>query len=106
MKLSIDGGRVEGSYYYEKYKKDIRLRGSVDAQKAVLLEELDPAGNRTGVFTGRFTTGDTIEGTWSSPDGAKTMPFSVTAAQAQPKTLARGLDPTGPTRPRTARSRS
>lgn len=91
MTLAVEGQRVTGSYFYEKYKKPIQLAGAVDPDGTVLLIEGDGRGAETGRFEGRFTAGGAFEGSWSSPDGVKQMPFSVRPAGSPPPSP----DPTG-----------
>ena len=60
-----------GRYYYRTSLVDfilIRDRSKPDQWK-----ELDPKGNVSGCFT-LTCRGDTLEGTWSSPDGSRTLP--------------------------------
>lgn len=91
MSLKVEGQRITGSYYYEKYKKPIQLAGAVGPEGSVLLIESDGKGAETGRFEGRFTDSGAFEGTWSNPGGSKVLPFSVRPAGGPPPSL----DPTG-----------
>jgi hypothetical protein len=75
MKLGIQGNRLSGTYFYEKYRTDIPIQGTIDSQKKVVINEFDEKGNQTGVFKGKFTSARRIEGIWSKPNGSKAMPF-------------------------------
>jgi hypothetical protein len=78
MKLNFNGSSVSGAYYYEKYKTDIRLEGSLDDKGNISLTEFDPKdGNISGSFAGKFVSANRIEGRWIKGDGTKTLPFYV-----------------------------
>lgn len=81
-RLRREGDALDGTYFYERVKKDIALRGRVDASGAFTLEEFDPAGKPTGVFRGRWGEADTgaaeLTGEWSRPDGSRKMSFTLT----------------------------
>jgi hypothetical protein len=91
MTLKVEGQRVTGTYYYEKYKKPIQLTGAVGADGTVLLMEYDGKGAETGRFEGSFSPNGAFSGSWSSPDRSKEMPFSVRPSDGAASTL----DPTG-----------
>ncbi|PYS87859.1 MAG: hypothetical protein DMF64_22090 [Acidobacteria bacterium] len=82
MTLTRDGSNLSGSYFYTVHKQDIALKGTVDAKDNFTLAEFDASGHQTGTFTGRFVTGEHIEGQWSKPNG-QPMPF-VLETGAQP----------------------
>jgi hypothetical protein len=76
MKLMRSGEQVTGSYYYQKIGTKIDLRGTVDKDDNVLLEEFDSGGKQTGVFKGVWNLNAddglvTIAGNWSKPPGDK-----------------------------------
>ncbi len=79
MSLSIDGGSVTGSYYYNKYKTPISLSGEItnndEGGRSILLTEMNN-GVVSGQFLGTFN-GSSISGSWISADGEKEMPFYV-----------------------------
>ena len=81
MKLRREGNALAGSYFYENVRNELALRGSIDAQGNFNLQEFDAAGAQTGVFIGKWATGETgvveLSGTWSKPDGSRTMPFHL-----------------------------
>jgi len=81
MKLTREGERLAGSYYYKKIGKKIDLKGTVDKEGHLTLLESDPNGKQTGVFSGLWKADQdgmiTISGNWSQPEGQKKTAFSV-----------------------------
>lgn len=72
MKLVRSGDQLAGSYFYEKIGTRIDLRGNVDKEGNLTLEEFDKSGKQTGVFKGlwQVDSGDgliTLAGNWSKP---------------------------------------
>src|SRR5262249_12924935 len=55
MKLVRDGDKLSGQYFYQKIGTRIDLKGSIDSDNKVLLEEFDPAGKQTGIFKGLWS---------------------------------------------------
>src|SRR6267378_4449534 len=55
MKLTRDGEQPTGNYFYQKVGARIDLRGTVDRDNNVALEEFDRAGKQTGLFKGSWT---------------------------------------------------
>src|SRR5262249_37163146 len=73
--------RLEGFYYYDRYKQDILLLGSLDEQGNITISEYATPGKpATGVFKGSLS-GKMIQGRWESPDGKRSVEFELTAAQ-------------------------
>jgi hypothetical protein len=82
MVLTRQGGELRGHYFYEKYRKEIRLTGRVEAGGDFTLTETDQSGAETGSFRGRFDAPAqpaTLSGTWADAHGRRSLPFSVTA---------------------------
>src|SRR5678816_3784608 len=52
MKLVRTGDQLAGSYFYQKVGTRIDLRGNVDKDGNLTLEEFDKSGKQTGVFKG------------------------------------------------------
>src|SRR4030095_2091544 len=50
MKLFRTGEQLTGNYYYQKIGTRIDLRGTVDKENNVTLEEFDGGGKQTGMF--------------------------------------------------------
>src|SRR5829696_1352557 len=72
MKLVRTGDQLSGSYYYEKVGTRIDLRGVVDKDGNMTLEEFEPGGKQTGMFKGVWTVDGsdglvTLAGNWSKP---------------------------------------
>src|SRR5687767_1214209 len=86
MKLVREGDKLTGSYFYQKVGTRISLRGTVDKDGNLTLEEFDPQGKQTGVFKGLWSVKAedgliTLAGNWSKPPsekgGDKKTAFSV-----------------------------
>jgi len=98
MKLLKTADQITGSYYYLKVGTRIDLKGSVDKDGNVTLDEFDTAEKQTGTFKGVWKTESedgliTIAGNWSKPAGDKAgdkkTAFSV---HEQPIMLSYGSD--------------
>ena len=86
MKLVRTGDQLAGSYFYQKVGTRIDLRGNVDKDGNLTLDEFDPSGKQTGLFKGIWTVDPkdgliTLAGNWSKPlnqkDSDKKTAFSV-----------------------------
>jgi hypothetical protein len=73
MTLEFSSNSIKGTYFYDKQKKDIELKGNLN-EKNILLEEFSN-GAKTGVFAGIIEEGIKFSGKWSTPDGKKVLPF-------------------------------
>ena len=76
MKLVRTGDQLAGSYFYQKVGPRINVRGNVDKDGSLTLEEFDPAGKQTGIFKGIWAIDGsdglvTLAGNWSKPPGEK-----------------------------------
>lgn len=76
MKLVRTGDQLAGSYFYQKVGTRINLRGTVDKDGNLTIEEFDQAGKQTGLFKGIWTVdaGDgliNLAGNWSKPPAEK-----------------------------------
>jgi hypothetical protein len=76
MKLVRTGEQLNGSYFYRKVGSKIDLRGRIDSEGNVTLDEFDSGGKQTGLFKGiwRVKPEDgliAIAGNWSKPPGEK-----------------------------------
>jgi len=84
MKLCREGGNLSGSYFYDGIGKDLTLRGRIDAQGQLALQEFDDSGKQTGKFVCqlRFDSDSdpaaTIDGKWSRADGSRETFVSLT----------------------------
>lgn len=84
MKLVKTGDQLTGSYSYRKVGTKIDLRGTVDQNGNLSLEEFDPNGKQTGVFKGLWNADQdgsvSLVGNWSKPSdkpGEKKTAFSI-----------------------------
>jgi hypothetical protein len=86
MKLVRTGDQLAGSYFYQRVGTRIDLRGNVDKDGNLTLEEFDKGGKQTGLFKGLWAVDAndgliTLAGNWSKPpgekDGDKKTAFSV-----------------------------
>lgn len=82
MMLQQKGTAIIGTYQYTKVGKDLGLEGSLRGKDSLVLSEYDPNGKQTGIFKGVYkgataASADLIEGVWSTPNGSKSLPFSV-----------------------------
>jgi hypothetical protein len=76
MKLVRTGDQLTGSYFYQKIGTRINLRGNVDKNGNLTLEEFDQAGKQTGLFKGIWTVDASdglinLAGNWSKPPSEK-----------------------------------
>ena len=69
--------RINGSYYYEKYKKPLRLEGMIEEDQTNRIKEFDDKGKQTGLFLLRIGPQGLLEGIWSKPDGSNAMPVKL-----------------------------
>ena len=81
MKLVREGEQLTGNYFYQKVGTKIDLRGSIDKDGNLTLEEFASAGKQTGVFKGVWKqAGDgavEIKGDWTKPNSDKKTAFSL-----------------------------
>jgi hypothetical protein len=81
MKLVREGDKLTGTYFYQKVGKKIDLRGTVDKDGNVTLEEFDGSGKQTGVFKGLWKQDSDgvveIAGNWTKPNSDKKTAFSL-----------------------------
>jgi hypothetical protein len=69
------GDELAGSYFYEKVGAELTLKGQVTGASVALFESA--SGKPTGKLDGECQPGGALSGTWSSPDGKRTLPFSL-----------------------------
>src|ERR1044072_612130 len=72
MKLVRTGDQLAGSYFYQKIGTRIDVRGTVDKDGNLTLDEFNPKGEKTGLFKGIWTVDQkdgmiTLAGNWSKP---------------------------------------
>ena len=81
MKLTREGERLTGNYFYQKIGTKIDLKGTIDKDGNVSLEEFDPSGKQTGIFKGMWRSDEdgliNIVGNWMKPGSDKKTAFSL-----------------------------
>jgi hypothetical protein len=84
MELKIDSGKISGSYFYEKDKTPISLKGTVDKNFTLdinsgnfEIQEFDAQGKVTGTFRVERTSILNLEGDWTKPGSDKKLPFAL-----------------------------
>jgi len=77
MNLHFSKKEVTGTYYYDKYKTNIKIIGNYDSEYNVNMKEFDDKGNNTGVFNGKISSTGEFDGNWSTSNGTKKMPFTL-----------------------------
>lgn len=77
MSLDINDHEILGTYYYDKYKTNIILKGNKSISNYVELIEYDQNGNATGMFDGSLVTPNRIDGIWTNTNRTVRMPFSI-----------------------------
>lgn len=82
MKLTRDGEKVTGNYSYQKVGSKIDLKGAIDKDGNLTLEEFDAGGKQSGLFKGTWLTDKddglvNVAGNWSKPNSEKKTAFSL-----------------------------
>jgi hypothetical protein len=89
-KIKLSKNQLEGVYFYEEIGVDLIIKGSVDTEGILILNEFDSNGNQTGVFKGNFSnTG--ISGNWSKPDGSKSKAFYLKESEIDYDSMSKSL---------------
>lgn len=85
MTLRREGKSLSGSYFYLKSgsANTLNLSGNIGADGKFTLQETDPAGKKTGEFSGVWRedendSGATLEGEWKKPNAKETQFFGAT----------------------------
>ncbi len=90
MKLKREGDKLSGLYSYDRVKQDIALKGSVDREGNLRLQEFGAgAAQATATFKGKLEeTGNLllpgISGQWTKTGSAQPLDFSLTELQVEP----------------------
>ncbi|MEW6208803.1 MAG: hypothetical protein AB1631_10575 [Acidobacteriota bacterium] len=66
MNLVRKGGDLSGSYFYEKYRKKIILKGAIDENGYFEITEYDEKNQENGAFYGAFISDEAMVGFWNS----------------------------------------
>ena len=81
MKLIRNGEQLSGNYSYQKVGTKIDLKGTIDKDNNVTLEEFDTSGKQTGLFKGTWMTNEdglaNVAGNWTKPNSEKKTAFSL-----------------------------
>lgn len=77
MKITSDNGKVKGSYYYKKSNIKLELKGNLQSDGKIIMNEFDKEGNQTGIFQGTMENNQKITGIWKKPNGKNEMKFSL-----------------------------
>lgn len=84
MRLQRSGETLSGDYAYDGIGQSLTLKGRIDSQDKLSLQEFDASGKQTGKFTGKLAapsdeeSSATIEGQWSQPNGSHQAQFNLT----------------------------
>jgi hypothetical protein len=85
IQLYAQGQTLEGFYFYDKYLKDIPLKGSFTGQRDLQLVETNEGGHPNGTFqlhlaerdphdhVAEELQGEVLQGTWSPANGEKPL---------------------------------
>jgi hypothetical protein len=81
MKLMREGEKLSGTYSYQKVGTPIDIRGTIDKNGAVAIDEFDSSGTQTGTFKGLWNEDENgliaIAGNWTKPNSDKKTAFSL-----------------------------
>lgn len=91
MKLKISDTSIGGVYFYDKYKKDIELSGTIGRDGHFVLNEKTADGKVSGSFSGDFVGGNRLEGNWSAAIGSKTLPFILCHISPESENVAKSM---------------
>lgn len=80
MTLTKKSTVITGSYKYKTQTNSLNLKGTIDANGNLNVNEFNDKGSITGVFKGKIANSN-ISGTWEKPDGSKSFAFNVSEAQ-------------------------
>ena len=75
MHLVRTGEALSGTYAYTRVGRDLALSGTISPSGDVAMKE-SVDGKTTGEFAGKLEADGSLAGTWSTPGGAKKLPFA------------------------------
>ena len=82
IKLSMDLTRrdstLSGGYYPENNVASLYITGQFLQSNEIKLREINDKDEETGLFTGKFTSSEIFEGTWTNLKTKQTLPFKLT----------------------------
>ncbi len=77
MNLYFVDDSIDGTYYYDKYKRSMKIKGHIKGNSKITLTEYE--GNKaTGEYVGTLN-GNVFSGNFVNFASGKRMPFSLTA---------------------------
>ena len=88
MKLFRDGPTLYGTYRYEVYGRDIKVKGTINEPGKIVLQEF-VKGKVTGTFKGKFGSKERIDGKWYRPGSDKGRTFFLVNEAAGTSSLAK-----------------
>ncbi len=91
MLLMKKEGGISGSYFYERSGVPLFLTGKRDKSFYATLDERTSKDRKSGLFEGLLDLSGTVfNGTWSSPDGNKSLPFALEKTATYYRVQAKG----------------
>jgi hypothetical protein len=88
MKLFRDGTTLYGTYRYEVYGRDIKVKGTINEPGKIVLQEF-VKGKVTGTFKGKFESKERIDGKWYRPGSDKGRTFFLVNEAAETSSIAK-----------------
>lgn len=81
MRLTRDGDNLTGNYFYDKVGTRIDIKGTIDKDNNITLDEFDSGGKQTGQFKGTWLANAdgtaNLAGNWTKPGSDKKTAFSL-----------------------------
>lgn len=74
LHINHSENEVSGVYWYNKVKKSLSVRGTINETGLYQLTEYNQSDEVTGFFNGKVN-GGTFSGTWENKDHSKSLPF-------------------------------
>jgi len=77
MRLKIAAAEAAGAYFYDQFKQDLQLKGTISADGRLELSETGPKGKSTGKLVCKKATPGLdvdLDCEWSRPDGSGKVP--------------------------------
>lgn len=87
LKITSNSGQMTGSCFYKKVGTDLQIKGHLDHQGQITLNEYDSKGNQTGLFSGVMVDDNKIEGNWAKPNEDSAMPFVLIESKSPYESL-------------------
>jgi len=81
MSLRRMGNTLSGTYFYIRHNINITLNGTISSDQEFEMYGYDEGGTMIDIFKGHLISSNALEGTWSKPDGSKSLPFAFRASR-------------------------